>query len=213
MIRRPFARLTAAVVLSVALAACDPDVEPTPTPSGATGAPTSTDPGSQAPEGPDPNVPYSPRPSELVPRTTGFVTETLTLPITEDARMLVTVDSTALRREYQDSYRPMSVWATFENPGDEPWTGVPAEYATISDEAGAVFEPIPNAPPGDLHPDPDAYGASNRDLTQRMTIGPGESIQGVIVFHPTGGNRFITISISMDGGNVWGEWSTTMGPF
>lgn len=213
MIRRSISWLIAVAVISLALAACDPDTEPTPTSSGPTGAPTGTESGSSAPDGPDPNVPYSPRPSELAPRTTGFVTETLTLPITEDARMLVTVDSTALRREYQDSYRPLSVWVTFENPGDEPWTGVPAEDARISDEAGAVFEPIPNPPAGDLHPDPDAYGASNRDLTQRTTIAPGGSIRGVIVFHPTGGNRFITIAVSMDGGNVWGEWSTTMGPF
>jgi hypothetical protein len=127
--------------------------------------------------------------------------------------MLVSVDSTAIKREYIGSYRAMSVWATFENPADEPWTGVPAGFATISDEAGAVFEPIADPPAGDLHPTPERYDASNRDLTREVTIDPGERLYGVIVFHPTGGNRFITISISMNAGGVWGEWATTMGPF
>jgi hypothetical protein len=134
MIRRPLAWLTVAVAFSLTLVACDPDAETT-TP-GSTTAPTASDTGSPAPQGPDPNIPYSPRPSELVPRTTGFITETLTLPTSDDARMLVTVDSTAIEREFTDTYRATSVWVTIENPGDEPWTGVPAAYARISDEAG-----------------------------------------------------------------------------
>jgi hypothetical protein len=212
MTRRRLVAMSAVLALSFALVACDPTTETTPTPS-ESNEPTGSDTGTAAPGGPDPNIPYSPRPSELVPRTTGFVTETLTLPVTEDTRLLVTVDSTAIKREYVGSYRAMSVWVTYENPGDEPWSGVPAEDATISDEAGSVFEPIPDPPASDLHPDPARYDASNRDLTEPTTIGPGKRIRGVIVFHPTGGNRFITISISMDGGNVWGEWDTTMGPF
>lgn len=211
MIPRPLAWLTAVVALSLILAACDPDAETTTT-TGSTGQPTATGTGSPAPRGPDPNIPYSPRPSELVPRTTGFVTETLTLPTSGDGPILVTVDSTAIEREFTGTYRATSVWATFENPGDEPWTGVPAAYAKISDEAGGVFEPVP-ATPADLHPRPELYDASNRDLTRTATIGPGERLKGVIVFHPTGGNRFITIAISMDEGGVWGEWTTSLGPF
>lgn len=210
MARRTLLALLALVPLL--LTACDPESE---TASGASPTPgaTSTDTSTQAPEGPDPLVPYSPSPSELVPRTTGFVTETLTLPTAGGATMLVSVDSTAIEREFTGSYRAMSVWATFENPGDEPWTGVPAASAKIADELGAVFEPIADPPASDLHPKPERYDASNRDLTRRVTIGPGERLQGVIVFHPTGGNRFITISISMNAGGVWGEWATTMGPF
>lgn len=211
MIRRPLAWLTVAVALSLTLVACDPDAETT-TPTGPTVEPTATDIGSPAPEGPDPNIPYSPRPSELAPRTTGFVTETLTLPTTEDARMLVTVDSTAIEREFTGTYRATSVWVTLENPGDEPWTGVPAAYARISDEAGGVFEPVP-ATKADLHPRPGLYDASNRDLTRTATIRPGERLQGVIVFHPTGGNRGVTIAISLNEGGVWGEWTTSLGPF
>jgi hypothetical protein len=35
----------------------------------------------------------------------------------------------------------------------------------------------------------------------------------VIVFHPTGGNRSVTIAISLNEGGVWGEWTTSLGPF
>ena len=210
MARRPLLVLLALVPLL--LTACDPDSETASSTSQTPGA-TSTDTSTQAPEGPDPLVPYSPSPSELVPRTTGFVPETLTLPTADGATMLVSVDSTAIKREFVGSYRAMSVWATFENPGEEPWTGVPAGFATIADEAGAVFEPITDPPAADLHPKPERYDASNRDLTRQVTIDPGERLQGVIVFHPTGGNRFITISISANAGGVWGEWATTMGPF
>jgi hypothetical protein len=57
------------------------------------------------------------------------------------------------------------------------------------------------------------YDASNRNLMRPQTVAPGGSVQGVIVFHPTGGNRAITISLSLNGGGVAGEWVTTMGPF
>lgn len=210
MTRRPLLWLLVAAV-PVVLVACDPDADTTPTPSGTSSSPATAT-GSPAPQGPDPNIPYSPRPSELVPRTTGFVTETLTLPVTDEQRLLVTVDSTAIQRGFTGTYRATSVWVTFENPTDEPWSGVPAADARISDEAGAVFEPVP-ATKADLHPDPQAYDASNLDLTEPATIGPGERLSGVIVFHPTGGNRAITIAISMNGGEVWGEWVTSLGPF
>lgn len=142
------------------------------------------------------------------------MTETLTLPTTdgEDATMLVTLSSTAIDTEFVDGYRSTSVWVSLENPGDEPWSGIPAAAARIADEIGNVFEPV--APtPADLHPDPERYDASNLDLTERVTIDPGDRLDGVIVFRPTGGNRPITISISLDGGNVWGEWTTSLGPF
>jgi hypothetical protein len=167
---------------------------------------------SAEPTGPDPLVPYSPSPSQLVPRTTGFVPETLTLPTAEGGTMLVTVETTALDQAFTDGYRSMSVWVTIENPGDEPWTGVPGAFAKISDEGGAVFEPIADPSAADLHPEPERYQASNRNLLESQTIGPGEALKGVIVFRPTGGNRFITIAISLNGGGVWGEWTTTMGP-
>lgn len=211
MVRRPLLALLA--VAAVVLTGCDPSSETTPTPSDAASTPTGTSSSAPPPGEPDPLVPYSPSPSDLVPRTTGFVPETLTLPTPDGGTMLVSVDSTAIEREFTDTYRAMSVWVTVENPGDEPWTGVPAGFAKISDEAGNVFEPIPDPVAGDLHPKPGRYGASNKDLTQEVTIEPGERLQGVIVFHPTGGNRFITISISMNAGGVWGEWATTMGPF
>ena len=43
--------------------------------------------------------------------------------------------------------------------------------------------------------------------------GPGGSVRGALVFRPTGGNRPITLRISLDGGTTWGEWQTNLGVF
>jgi hypothetical protein len=211
MVRRPSVPFVLAASLCIALAGCTTETT-SPSPDATAG--TSSSSGSTPTDRPtvDPLVPYSPAPTPLDATTNGFVTETLTLPSGDGGTMLVTVDGTAIDTRYVEGHRSMSVWVTLENPTERSWTGVPAAFASITDEAENVFEPVdPTA--ADLHPKPERYGASNLDLHGSRTIEPGESLQGVIVFRPTGGNRAITISISLNGGGVWGTWITTMGPF
>jgi hypothetical protein len=38
-------------------------------------------------------------------------------------------------------------------------------------------------------------------------------VKGVLVFHPTGGNRPVTLRISADDGATWAEWTTALGVF
>jgi hypothetical protein len=38
-------------------------------------------------------------------------------------------------------------------------------------------------------------------------------VKGALVFHVTGGNRPITLRISLDGGTTWVEWATNLGVF
>jgi hypothetical protein len=161
---------------------------------------------------PDPLVPYSPSPTPFQEVTWGFLGETLTLPTSGGAKLHVTFDRTALKTTLVDGTRSLSVWVTIRNPGDSAWTGVPGAKARVVDLVPTTFEPVVPAA-ADLHPHPEKYGAVNFDLQQEVTIEPGDSLQGVIVFRPTGGNRSMTLGISFDDGATWGEWQMNLGPF
>lgn len=138
--------------------------------------------------------------------------ETLTLPTSDGQKLQITFDRTAMKAAFVDGYRSLSVWVTITNPGESSWTGVPGADARIVDLAPTMFEPlVPTAE--DLHPHPEKYGAVNFDLQQEVTIEAGDSLQGVIMFHPPGGNRSMTLGISFDGGATWGEWQMNLGPF
>jgi hypothetical protein len=210
MARRLLLLLAATALL---LAACDPDTAPEPPSPDGTVAPTATDTETPAPGVPDPLIPYSPEPTPFRERTTAFARETLTLPTADGGQLWITLDSTAIQREFVDGMRWVSAWVTVENPGDRAWTGRPGEFARMTDELGGTFAAIADIGPADLHPRPQKYDASNRDLQREVTIEAGDSIQGVIVFRPDGGNRRVNISVSMDGGQTWGEWQTAIGPF
>lgn len=193
------------VVAALSLVGCPGDDSPT-TPS-----PTSTGPTVEPPE-PDPLVPYSPSQTPLKETTSGFLGETLTLPTSDGQKLHITFDRTAIKTEYVDGYRSLSVWVTLRNPGDRSWTGVTAASARITDLAGGTWDAV-DPTPEDLHPNPEEYEASNFDLRQEVTLEPGQSLQGVIVFRPTGGNRSMKLAVSFDGGTTWGEWQMNLGPF
>jgi hypothetical protein len=104
------------------------------------------------------------------------------------------------------------VYLTAANPGNQPWRGTIGTDAEVTDLSGAVF-PASRPAPGDVHPDPGRYGGSNRSFQRPVSIAPGASAKGALVFHVTGGNRPITLRISLDGGTTWVEWATNLGVF
>lgn len=169
--------------------------------------------GSASPSRPDPLVPYSPSPTPFQERTNGFLHETLTLPTSDGQKLWVTLDSTAIDMTFVKGTRATSVWLTVQNPGDQPWTGAPGATTTITDELGGTFEPVRRPTAAQLYPRPERYGYSNRNLTQELTIAPGQQVHGVVVFVPTGGNRAADLNISLDGGTTWGYWVMNLGPY
>lgn len=209
-VRRRLLPLLAAAAF--ALAACTGDHSSSPTPPGSATTGGIDEP-TAPPGGIDPLVPYSPSPTPFTERTSGYLPETLTLPTEGGGKLYVTPESTAMTVAFVEGHRSVSFWMTIENPGDTAWTGVPAVGAKLTDEAGLTFQAIPNPTPADLHPNPEDYGFSNRDLHKQVTIGPGQTLKGVIVFRPTGGNRPVVFAMSLDGGQTWAEWQTNIGPF
>ena len=53
---------------------------------------------------------------------------------------------------------------------------------------------------------------AERRQEEPVTIEPGESIQGVLLFITGGGNRPVTVSVTFDDGATLGSWATSMGP-
>jgi hypothetical protein len=209
---RHLLRLVAAAVAAVALAACDRGGD-TPAPSTSSSSSLSATETLQPSTGPDPLVPYSPSPTPFTEKTTGFAAETLTLPTSDGGKLYVTLDSTSMTTAFVDGHRSLAVWLTIENPNDKDWTGVPGRNSRLSDELGLSFLPIPNPTDADLHPDPARYGNSNRNLDAAVTIPAGGTLQGAIVFRPTGGNRPISLEMSVDDGRTFVTWETNLGPF
>ena len=174
-------------------------------------APASSD-GSPTPSGVDPLVPYSPATTPFAERTSGFIPDTLTLPTSDGGKLYVTPVTTTMTVAYVHGTRALAVYLTLENPGDAAWHGMVGADAEITDLTGATFPAVPPAP-GDVHPDPARYGGVDRSLQKPVRVAPGAKVKGVLVFHPTGGNRPITLRISLDGGTTWGEWATNLGVF
>lgn len=198
----------AALLVLPACEGSDPTTSASPTgPTSTTSSPA----GTGAPGEPDPLVPFSPAPTEVGERTAGWLGETL-LVRTPDGSLWVSVDSTAMTPFAANGSRMLSVWITVHNPGDAAWTGAPGTDALLTDEAGNTFLPISDPSTDELHPTPEAYGASNRNLAGSVTVEAGASLQGVIVFRPTGGNRPVVFSMSLDGEGRT-EWQTNLGPF
>ena len=201
----PFRVILSVAALALLSTACDPDTpSPSVSPSSQTGAPSPDD--GYVP-------PYSPSPTPIQEVMNGFVGETLTLPTVGGGKVYVTIESTAMTLEPVNDARSLSVWMSLQNPGDKAWTGVPGGFMTITDERGAKFPAVPTPTEADLHPDPGRYGYSNKDLHKQVTIQPGDTMQGVVVFRPVGGNRPIQIHMSLDKGTTFAIWVTNLGVF
>jgi hypothetical protein len=160
----------------------------------------------------DPLVPYSPSPTPFRERTTGFIPDTLTLPTSDGTSLAVTPVTTTMTLKFVREARALVVYLDVHDRGDLPWSGVLGANAQVTDAVGGVF-PAETAKEGDLHPDPARYGGSNRNLLREVTVKPGTTVSGALVFHVTGGNRAITLRLSLDGGSTWGEWATNLGTF
>jgi hypothetical protein len=172
--------------------------------------PTTTRP-TPAPTGVDPLVPYSP-PTPDSAATTGFIPDTLTAPTTVGGALRLTPVTTTMTTVYIDETRALTVYLTATNPGDGRWHGTIGADAEVTDLSGGVF-PAARPADGDLHPDPSRYGGSNRSFLRPVSLAPGASARGALVFHVTGGNRPITLRISLDDGTTWVEWATNLGVF
>jgi len=193
--------LVSSFVAALALAACtgsSNDTSPTSAP-----APTSAD-------AVDPLQPYSPAATPFAERQSGFIPDTLTLPTSDGGKLYVTPVTTTMTTTFEGGTRALAVYLTVENAGDTKWSGNLGTDAEVRDENDAAFAAEPPAP-GDEHPHPVTYGGVNRDLLRTVTVSVGDSLKGVLVFHPTGGNRPITLRISADGGTTWAEWTTALG--
>jgi hypothetical protein len=191
----------------VALAACTGGATTSAT------TPTSTPaPSTATPSGVDPLVPYSPATTPFAERTSGFIPDTLTLPTTGGGSLYVTPVTTTMTTTFVNDTRALAVYLTLENPGKEAWTGNVGERAELVDQNDATFPAVQPAK-GDEHPHPGQYGGENRNLLDQMHVPPGATVKGVLVFHPTGGNRPITLRISLDGGTTWASWTTALGVF
>jgi hypothetical protein len=136
----------------------------------------------------------------------------LTAPTTGGGVVQLTPVTTTMTLGYVDEVRSLTVYLTATNPGQDRWRGTIGDDAEVTDLAGAVF-PATAATRGEMHPDPARYGGSNRSFQKPVSLAPGASAKGALVFHVTGGNRPITLRISLDGGTTWVEWATNLGVF
>jgi hypothetical protein len=176
-----------------------------------TAAPPTSAPG-PTPTGVDPLIPYSPSPTPHAAATTGFIPDPLTATTDGGGSIRLTPVTTTMTTAYVHGTRALTVYLTATNPGDERWRGTIGADAEVTDLTGAVF-PDTKPAAGDLHPDPSRYGGSNRSFRRPISVAGGGSVKGELVFHVTGGNRPITLRISLDSRTTWVEWSTNLGVF
>jgi len=162
--------------------------------------------------GVDPLVPYSPSPTPHATSTSGFIPDTLTAPTGDGGSIQLTPVTTSMTTTYVHEARALTVYLTATNPGKDGWRGAIGTDAEVTDLNGASF-PATRPAPGDLHPDPRQYGGSDRSYQRPVSVPAGASVRGALVFHVTGGNRPITLRISLDGGTTWVEWATNLGTF
>jgi hypothetical protein len=203
--------LVVATIVVLMPAGCDPHDAPSAGSGG--GSTTTAGAAATTPAPPDALPPYSPSPIPFTERTTGYLSDTLTLPTGDGGKLFVTYESTSMTTEFVRDRRSLAVWLEVENPGDHDWTGDLGADAEVADETGLSFPAVSKPSRADLHPHPERYGYSNRNLARTTTVAAGDSVQGVIVFRPSGGNRDITIALSLDGGTTVASWQTAMGPF
>ena len=189
-----------ALAAALLLVACDPSEVPSPT---STAPSTPPGPAAETPTptaiGPDPLVTWSPAPTPVRERSEGWLRETLLVTAPGGVRLHASPVSTSMTLEYVDDARSLAIWIEIENAGDADWRGVFGADATLTDDLGNTFLPVANPTPADLHPDPERYGYTNRNLMQEVHLPSGDRTQGVLVFRPTLGNRPAHLNVTLDG--------------
>ncbi|MEO8476670.1 MAG: hypothetical protein ABI572_06415 [Actinomycetota bacterium] len=207
----PARQLALALVAVFVLAGCDgAGTSSTPEPS--TSLTTGTGP-SSAPA--TPYLVYSPPPSPSGPITTGYLGQTLTLGVGEGRSLKLTFHSTAMNAvaATENAPRHLSVWLTVENPSDSPWRGNLGSLAHVDDDIGGNVPADPSPASGDFSTAATRLGFSNRNLAKLLSIPPGASVEGVLVFQIFGGNRVISITIDSPAGADPVAWETNFGVF
>ena len=203
----------AAVAAALLLVACEPtggnDATPRPT---ASAAPEVTETPSPTVIGPDPLVTWSPQPQPVSERNEGWLGEPLLVTAPGDVRLVVTPVSTSMTLDYVEGARSLAIWIQVENAGDATWRGVLGANARLTDEFANVYPPVVSPTIRDVHPNPDRYGYSNRNLMRPISVAPGERRQGVLVFRPTLGNRAATLAVTLDDERTT-SWVVNIGQF
>lgn len=183
-----------------ALAACEAGgEEPSPTPSITPTALASEPAPSPTVIGQDPLVTWSPEPKAVGERGEGWLGERLLVTAPGDVHLHVEPVSTSMTLGFEGGARSLAIWIEIENAGDADWNGVFGAQVTLTDELGNTYLPVASPTPGDLHPDPDRYGFTNRNLMRPVAVPTGERTQGVLVFRPTLGNRTARLHVTLDG--------------
>jgi len=205
------APLTVVLAAVLILAACDGDGSSSATETG----PPATDASAVPTAAATPYLVYSPPPPPSGPITTGYLGQTLTLDAGDGQDLTLTFHSAAMSAvaATENVPRQFSVWLTVENPSDSPWRGDLGPLAHVDDDIGGNVPADPSPAPGDYSKAAARLGFSNRNLAKTISIPPGGSVDGVLLFQMYGGNRVVHITIDSPAGAGPIIWETNFGVF
>jgi hypothetical protein len=205
------ARLAIVLAAVLVLAACDGDGSSSATETSAPATDATVAPTAAA----TPYLVYSPPPPPSGPITTGYLGSTLTLDVGGGRHLELTFHSTAMSAvaATENVPRQFSVWLTVENPSDSPWRGDLGPLAHVDDDIGGNVPVDPSPAPGDYSTAATRLGFSNRNLAKPISIQPGGSLKGVLLFQMYGGNRVVFITIDSPSGADPIAWETNFGVF
>lgn len=119
------------------------------------------------------------------------------------AELEVTLSSTAVPPDPAESGNELvEIFLTLENTGDVAYSGNPSEGATLYSTPSGAAEPVVGEA-GITGP----FGEQVTDLNAEITLEPGESIDGFIVFEIPPGEEHTFFDIVLEGGSETAEWS------
>jgi hypothetical protein len=125
--------------------------------------------------------------------------------------LVVTLTGTAFDPEFVTPERTFWMYLSIENRGKEPWRSRPAT-AVLRDELGGRFRADPRPTPAELVSDARSFGFRDADLSRPISVRPGETLEGVLLFHVPGAPREVVLDADL-GLGVRAEFVTNFGLF
>ena len=190
-IARRLAGLAMTVLLLVATASCTGDEPPAPAPGTSTDAGTGTTPA--------PRYTWTPSPVPPRPESPAPLKQPVALS-TAGTDLVVTLDTTAFDPVFDGPDRTFWMYVTIENVGNKAWRGSPGAGAVLTDELDGRFRPDTAPSSTERSSDAAAFGHDDTDLTRPVAVAPGDSVQGVLVFHVSGGPREVVLDLDLGDG-------------